>query len=97
MSSSSSSSHATITYTSVSSDYDGLDFGIPLVELRISHYSASPTAHSPDYVVNSEPTEDDPKEDPEEDLAYYPSKEEEEDEEPLALANSASPVPNSVP
>ncbi|GKE09081.1 reverse transcriptase domain-containing protein [Tanacetum coccineum] len=66
-------------------------------QLRISHYSASPTAHSPDYVVDSEPAEDDPKEDPEEDLAYYPSKEEEEDEEPLALANSASPVPNSVP
>nr|GEV69372.1 reverse transcriptase domain-containing protein [Tanacetum cinerariifolium] len=67
--------------------------------------SASPTTLSPDYLVDSEPVEDDPKEDPEEGLVDYPSEEEEDEkpseeeekEETLAPTLSVSPVLDSVP
>ncbi|GJY51677.1 hypothetical protein Tco_0442524, partial [Tanacetum coccineum] len=42
---------------------------------------ASPTALSPGYVVDSDPLEEDLEEDPEEDLANYPTDEGEEEEE----------------
>ncbi|GJV14793.1 hypothetical protein Tco_1360116 [Tanacetum coccineum] len=135
MSSSSSSSHATVTYTSISNDDDLSPWGfhlkdayepkapeaapqspdqVPLLLVHALDYPdylapfdddllpaedqplpdfASPTALSPDYLSDSKPVEDDPGEDPEEDPVYYPSKE----EEPLASADSASPIPNSVP
>ncbi|GJV74278.1 hypothetical protein Tco_1494273 [Tanacetum coccineum] len=56
---------------------------------------ASPTAHSPGYIADSEPIEDDSEDDPEMDLVDYPSDEEEE--EPSASTDLASPVPDSVP
>ncbi|GKD47542.1 hypothetical protein Tco_1276518, partial [Tanacetum coccineum] len=58
---SSSSSHATMTYTS------------PLPA------NASPTARLPDYITESEPIEDNSKEDPEMDPVNYPFDEEEEE------------------
>ncbi|GJS16039.1 hypothetical protein Tco_0410511 [Tanacetum coccineum] len=59
------------------------------------HVDASPTARSSGYIADSKPIEDDFEEDPEEDPADYPFKEEEED--PLAPADSASPVLDFVP
>nr|GEY19105.1 hypothetical protein [Tanacetum cinerariifolium] len=125
-----SSSHATVTYTSISSDDDLPSWGIPLMEayesdpeahevspqssdqapLSLVHdreYSqylapsdddlptndqplpddASPTALSPGYIADSEPIEDGLEGDPE----MGP------EEEPLALALSASPVPDFSP
>ncbi|GKE44426.1 hypothetical protein Tco_1471710 [Tanacetum coccineum] len=124
---SSSSSHAIVTYTSMSNDDDVLSWGIPLMDAYESDpeapeaalqspdqaplspanapiypeyhapsdddlkpaeaqplpVSVSPTTLSPNYLVYSEPVEEDPEEDPEEE----PSEEEEE-EELLALADS---------
>ncbi|GJV39997.1 putative reverse transcriptase domain-containing protein [Tanacetum coccineum] len=74
---SSSSSHATVTYTS------------PLTA------NASHTARSPGYITDSEPIEDDSEEDTEMDPVDYPS--DEEDEEPSALTDPASPIPYYVP
>ncbi|GJY65795.1 hypothetical protein Tco_0468033 [Tanacetum coccineum] len=54
---------------------------------------ALPTALSPGYIAEFEPIEDDFEEDPKEDPVDYPS----EEEEPLALADSASPVSDFVP
>ncbi|GKF59802.1 hypothetical protein Tco_0176588, partial [Tanacetum coccineum] len=54
-----------------------------------------PTALSPDYIVDSEPDEDDHEEDHEMDPTNYPSEDEEE-EEHLALAISASDLLDSV-
>ncbi|GKD93571.1 hypothetical protein Tco_1373408, partial [Tanacetum coccineum] len=56
---------------------------------------ASPTARLPGYIADSEPIEDDSEDDPEMDLVDYPSDEEEE--EPSASTDLASPVPDSVP
>ncbi|GKB72909.1 hypothetical protein Tco_0934321 [Tanacetum coccineum] len=56
------------------------------------HADASPTTRSSGYIADSKPIEDDFEEDP----ADYPSKEEEE-EYPLASADSASPVSDFVP
>ncbi|GJY66025.1 putative reverse transcriptase domain-containing protein [Tanacetum coccineum] len=62
---------------------------------------ASPTTLSPGYIADSEPIKDNFKEDPEIDPVNYAIDEEEEssddDEEHLALADSALPVPDSVP
>ncbi|GJX95914.1 hypothetical protein Tco_0351712 [Tanacetum coccineum] len=79
---SSSSSHAMITYTSVSTDMPA---------------DASPTTCSPGYIADSKPIEDDLEEDPEMDPVDYPSNEEEEEDDPSALTYPASPVPDSVP
>nr|GEX00701.1 hypothetical protein [Tanacetum cinerariifolium] len=95
MSSSSSSSHATATYTSVSSDNDLPSQPLP----------ASPIAFSPGHIADSKPIEDDPEEVPEMDPVDYVADEEEEesfededeDEEHLAPSDSALYVPDSVP
>ncbi|GKD31313.1 hypothetical protein Tco_1242091, partial [Tanacetum coccineum] len=65
---------------------------------------ASPTADSPGYIADSEPIEDDFEEDPEMDHVDYivddeeeESSDDEEEEEHLAPADSALPVPDSVP
>ncbi|GJV35026.1 hypothetical protein Tco_1407503 [Tanacetum coccineum] len=87
---SSSSSHATVTYTSVSTDSDLPLWGFHLIEpeapeyqQRISHclLDASPTADSPCYIADSEPIEDDLEEDLEIDPVDYAADEEEEEEE----------------
>nr|GEW31119.1 hypothetical protein [Tanacetum cinerariifolium] len=52
---------------------------------------ASPTTLSPGYIADSEPIEDDFEEEEEE------SSDDEDEEEHLALADSALPVPDSVP
>ncbi|GJT15837.1 hypothetical protein Tco_0874543 [Tanacetum coccineum] len=87
MSSSSSSSHATVTYTSVSSDDDLPSWGIPLMEAYELEAPLSP--------VYAPPIKDNPEEDPEMDPVDYLSDKEEE--EPLALADSASPVLDYAP
>nr|GEU82266.1 hypothetical protein [Tanacetum cinerariifolium] len=106
MSSSSSSSHATITYTSISGDMPS--WAIPLMDAYESEPEAPKAApQSPDqaplflvpalnYIGDSEPIEDDFEEDPEEDPIDYPSKEEEE-EEPLAPTDFTSPTLGSAP
>ncbi|GKD80715.1 hypothetical protein Tco_1347554 [Tanacetum coccineum] len=66
---------------------------------------ASPTADSPDYIADSEPIEDDFKEDLEMDPVDYANDDEEEEEssdddeeeEHVALADSDLPIPNFVP
>ncbi|GJW91015.1 putative reverse transcriptase domain-containing protein [Tanacetum coccineum] len=62
---------------------------------------ASPAALSPNYSADSEPAEEDPEEDPEMDPVDYPFDDDEEEpfeeEEHLASADSASPVPDSAP
>ncbi|GJY22027.1 hypothetical protein Tco_0394593 [Tanacetum coccineum] len=93
-SSSSFSSHATVTYTYVSTDTP-YDDGIPLEDQPLPA-DASPIARSPSYIADFEPIEDDSEEDPEMDPIDYPSDEEEE-EEPSAPTDPASHVPNSVP
>ncbi|GJY30739.1 hypothetical protein Tco_0414234 [Tanacetum coccineum] len=57
---------------------------------------ASPTTRLPGYIDDSDPIEDDSEEDPEMDLVDYPFDVEEE-EEPSASTDLASPVPDSVP
>ncbi|GJW90709.1 hypothetical protein Tco_0168262 [Tanacetum coccineum] len=105
MSSSSSSSHVTVTYTSVSSDDNLPSWGIPLMEYLAPSdddiapaedqpLPASPIALSPGYIVDSEPIKDESEEDPEMAPIDYAADEEEEH---LALADSALFVPNSVP
>ncbi|GKB12616.1 hypothetical protein Tco_0846539 [Tanacetum coccineum] len=101
MSSSSSLSHATVTYTSISipaPEYPKYlapsDDDLPAEDQPLPA-NASPTALSPGYIADSEPIKDDFEEDSEEDPAYYPS--EEEEEEPLAPTNSASPTSDSIP
>ncbi|GKF58123.1 hypothetical protein Tco_0171660 [Tanacetum coccineum] len=87
---SSSPSHATVTYTSMSSDDDVPSWAHALVyseyrapaEAQPLPASVSPTVLSPDYSADFEPVEEDPEEDPKEE----PSKEEEE--ELSALADS---------
>nr|GEW87626.1 hypothetical protein [Tanacetum cinerariifolium]GEY20692.1 hypothetical protein [Tanacetum cinerariifolium] len=67
MSSSSSSSHATVTCTSMSIDNDGPSFDdLELAEAPPLLASVSPTILSPDYSTDSKPMEEDPEEDPEE-------------------------------
>nr|GEV73576.1 hypothetical protein [Tanacetum cinerariifolium] len=56
----------------------------------------SPISLSPGYITDSEPIEDGPDEDPEMDPVDYAGNKEEE-EEHLALADSALSVPDSVP
>ncbi|GJW89885.1 putative reverse transcriptase domain-containing protein [Tanacetum coccineum] len=132
MSSSSSSSHTTVTYTSVSSNIDLPSWGIPLMEAYEAEAPLSPVhapkypeylassdddiapaedqplpasliALSPGYIVDSEPIEDGPEEDPKMDPVDYvadkeeeSSEDEEEEEEHLALTDSALYVPDSV-
>ncbi|GJT21824.1 hypothetical protein Tco_0891761 [Tanacetum coccineum] len=75
MSSSSSSSHATVTYISMSNDDDVPSWATKAQPLPAS---ISPTALLPDYLADSEPVEEDPKEeheeDPEEDPKDDPSE-----------------------
>ncbi|GJV47509.1 hypothetical protein Tco_1437721 [Tanacetum coccineum] len=130
---SSSLPHATITYTSISSDDDLPSWGIPLMDaykfdpkapeaapqsLEQAPLSPVPAPVYPEYVAlsnNDLPTEDQPllvsalptslshdllenskpiKDDPEEGFVDYPF---EEEEEPLAMTLSASPVLDFVP
>ncbi|GKF30606.1 hypothetical protein Tco_0100404, partial [Tanacetum coccineum] len=108
---SSSSSHATVTYTLISSALDSPPWGFPLVS-ESDHEApeeplsadASPTAISPGYIADSEPIEDDFEEDPEMDHVDYVDEEEEESfndeeekEEHVALTNSDIPIPDSTP
>ncbi|GKA20222.1 hypothetical protein Tco_0700211 [Tanacetum coccineum] len=82
----SDSDESTVTYTEVSSPFEGLsDIGSPGVVgpehaglpsmLDDPAATASPTAQSPDYVLESDPEEDleeDDDKDPKEDPVYYP-------------------------
>ncbi|GKE21820.1 hypothetical protein Tco_1433332, partial [Tanacetum coccineum] len=101
MSSSSSSSHATVTYTSISSDDDLPSWGIPLMDAyepetkaptedQSLPASGSPTTLSLDYSADSEPVEEDPEEDPEDDPEEEPSEEEEEEE--LSVSTDSPPA-----
>ncbi|GJS08051.1 hypothetical protein Tco_0364847 [Tanacetum coccineum] len=105
---SSSSSHATVTYTSSPKkaplshvpaleypEYLALSDDDILAEDQPLPADASPTACSPGYMVDSEPIEDDLKEVPEMDPVDYPSDEEEE--EPSASTDPALPIPDSIP
>ncbi|GJY05450.1 hypothetical protein Tco_0371390 [Tanacetum coccineum] len=90
---SSSSSHATVTYTFVSTDNDLLPWGFHLMEADEpeapddteappSHplpADASPTVDSPGYIADSEPIKDDFEEDPKMDPVDYVADEEEEE------------------
>ncbi|GJW89055.1 putative reverse transcriptase domain-containing protein [Tanacetum coccineum] len=91
MSLSSSSSHATVTYTSESSDDDLPSWGIPLMETYESNLKA-PLSPVPalEYLDLEEDLEMDP-------INYAADKEEEEEEGHLALADSTLSVPDSVP
>ncbi|GKD92253.1 hypothetical protein Tco_1372090, partial [Tanacetum coccineum] len=103
-SSSSFSSHATITYTSVSSNSDLPHWGFHLMEAyepeatpqspKQAPLSPVPAPDSPGYIVDSKPIEDDSKGDPEMDPIDYPFDEEEE--EPSASTDPASHVPDYV-
>nr|GEX51225.1 hypothetical protein [Tanacetum cinerariifolium] len=118
--SSSFSSHASVTYTYVSTNNDLPPWGFHLMDayepkaLEAAPQSpeqapfslvpapkytlladALPTACSPGYIADSEPIEDDSEEDPVMDPIDYPSSKEEE--EPSALTDRASPIPDSVP
>nr|GEV41952.1 putative ribonuclease H-like domain-containing protein [Tanacetum cinerariifolium] len=100
---SSSSSHATVTYTFISSDDDLPSW----VKDQPLPADASPTACLPGYIADCEPIEDNSEEDPKMDLVDYAVDEEEEEsfedekkekeEEHLTLADSALFVPNSIP
>ncbi|GKD46911.1 hypothetical protein Tco_1271556, partial [Tanacetum coccineum] len=91
MSLSSSSSHATVTYTSESSDDDLPSWGIPLMETYESNLKA-PLSPVPalEYLDLEEDLEMDP-------INYAADKEEEEEERHLAPADSTLSVPDSVP
>ncbi|GJS89042.1 hypothetical protein Tco_0771678 [Tanacetum coccineum] len=102
---SSSLSHATVTYTSISSVMPS--WAIPLMDAyefdpKEPEAASQSPEHAPlspvpalDYIADFEPIEDDSEEDPEIDLVDYPSDEEEE--EPSTLTDPASPVQDSVP
>ncbi|GJU38939.1 hypothetical protein Tco_1191896 [Tanacetum coccineum] len=97
MSSSSSSSHATVTYTSVSFDTDLPSWGIPLMETYESESDAPLSqVHAPEYPEYLAPSEDDiPVEDqplPASPIALSPGE-----GEHLAPANSALPIHDYVP
>ncbi|GKF40991.1 hypothetical protein Tco_0124333, partial [Tanacetum coccineum] len=59
---SSSSAHSTVSYASIS--FDELSWGISLIEDHPLPADASPTALSLGYIADSEPLEEEPKEDP---------------------------------
>ncbi|GJY33989.1 hypothetical protein Tco_0418458 [Tanacetum coccineum] len=102
---SSSLSHATVTYTSISSVMPS--WAIPLMDAyefdpKEPEAASQSPEHAPlspvpalDYIADFEPIEDDSEEDPEIDLVDYPSDEEEE--EPSTLTDPASPVQDFVP
>ncbi|GKD56949.1 putative reverse transcriptase domain-containing protein [Tanacetum coccineum] len=103
-SSSSFSSHATVTYTSVSSNSDLPPWGFHLMEAyepevapqspEQAPLSPVPAPDSPGYIVDSKPVEDDSEENPEMDPIDYPFDEQEE--EPSASTDPASHVPDYV-
>ncbi|GJU78219.1 hypothetical protein Tco_1275289 [Tanacetum coccineum] len=99
MSSSSSASHATVTYASVSSDSDGPSFGIPLVDVygyesdaseatpqSLEHRPPSPD-YAPEYTAPAdddlEPPIEDDPQEAEEDREDDPEEEPSEEEEEL--------------
>ncbi|GKC37629.1 hypothetical protein Tco_1050013 [Tanacetum coccineum] len=101
----SSSSHATVTYTSISSVMpswaiplmDAYEFDPKALEAAPQSPEQAPLSPipAPDYIADFEPIEDDSEEDPEMDLVDYPSDEEEE--EPSTLTDPASHVRDSIP
>ncbi|GJS39845.1 putative reverse transcriptase domain-containing protein [Tanacetum coccineum] len=110
MSSSSSSSHATVTYTSVSSDTGLPSWGILLLEAYEAKPKAPPSrVPAPAYLEYLAPSDDEPivddfAEDPEMDPIDYADDDEEEssnddkdEEDHLAPTDSALPVPDFVP
>ncbi|GJU59746.1 hypothetical protein Tco_1237512 [Tanacetum coccineum] len=109
---SSSTSHATVAYTSMSSDDDisswahtptyleylaPSDDDLEPAKAQPLLASVSPTILSPDYSTDFEPMEEDPKEDPEEEPEEDPEEKHfEEDEEPLASIISTSALLDSI-
>nr|GEV75356.1 reverse transcriptase domain-containing protein [Tanacetum cinerariifolium] len=79
---SSSSSHVTVTYTSISTDSDLSPWGFHLMEEdQPQPVDASPTADSPDYIADSKPTEDDFEEDLKMDHVDYVDDDDDDDDE----------------
>ncbi|GKE80272.1 hypothetical protein Tco_1550272 [Tanacetum coccineum] len=109
---SSSSSHATVTYTSEAPpshvpapaypEYLAPSNDEVPVKDQPLPTDASPTIDSPGYIADSEPIKDDFEEDPKMDPIEYDADEEEEssnddeEEEHPTPADSALPVPDSV-
>ncbi|GJT95725.1 hypothetical protein Tco_1091243 [Tanacetum coccineum] len=90
---SSSTSHATVTYTSMSSDDDYLapsDDVLELAKAQPLPAYVSPTVLLPDYSADFEPIEEDLEKDPKKEPEENPEEEPFEEEDPLAPIISAS-------